>query len=194
MKDGSNSCFKTSIGGQALIEGIMMRNPSAAREKTSMAVRKPDGEIHLEVWENDKQNGWYRRTPFVRGIFNFISMLMVGYKALMRSAEISGLEDDEEEPSAFEKFLRDKLGDSFSTLVGALTLILGLALAIGLFMVLPSSISMLVSRFFSSQVLLTLVEGVIKIAIYVCYLALISNMKEIRRTFEYHGAEHKTIF
>ncbi|TCL44616.1 MULTISPECIES: DUF1385 domain-containing protein [Oscillospiraceae] len=187
------SCFRTSIGGQAVIEGVMMRNDSATTgiDKFSLAVRKSDGEIELEVWENSKPKRWYRRTPFVRGIFNFISMLRVGYKTLMRSADLAGFE---EEPSAFEKRLQEKLGDKFSTLFNAVVLVLGLLLAVGLFMVLPASVSYLLKGVIHSTMLLTILEGVLKIAIFICYLAAVSHMQEIKRVFQYHGAEHKTIF
>lgn len=176
-----------------MIEGVMMRNDSASTDidKFSLAVRKSDGEIELEVWENNKPKRWYRRTPFVRGIFNFISMLKVGYKTLMRSADLAGFE---EEPSAFEKRLQEKLGDKFSTLFNAVVLVLGLLLAVGLFMVLPASVSYLLKGVIHSTMLLTILEGVLKIAIFVCYLAAVSHMQEIKRVFQYHGAEHKTIF
>ncbi|PWM35700.1 MAG: DUF1385 domain-containing protein [Clostridiales bacterium] len=171
----------------------MMRNDSATTgiDKFSLAVRKSDGEIELEVWENSKPKRWYRRTPFVRGIFNFISMLRVGYKTLMRSADLAGFE---EEPSAFEKRLQEKLGDKFSTLFNAVVLVLGLLLAVGLFMVLPASVSYLLKGVIHSTMLLTILEGVLKIAIFICYLAAVSHMQEIKRVFQYHGAEHKTIF
>ena len=176
-----------------MIEGVMMRNDSATTgiDKFSLAVRKSDGEIELEVWENSKPKRWYRRTPFVRGIFNFISMLRVGYKTLMRSADLAGFE---EEPSAFEKRLQEKLGDQFSTLFNAVVLVLGLLLAVGLFMVLPASVSYLLKGVIHSTMLLTILEGVLKIAIFICYLAAVSHMQEIKRVFQYHGAEHKTIF
>ncbi len=171
----------------------MMRNDSATTgiDKFSLAVRKSDGEIELEVWDNSKPKRWYRRTPFVRGIFNFISMLRVGYKTLMRSADLAGFE---EEPSAFEKRLQEKLGDKFSTLFNAVVLVLGLLLAVGLFMVLPASVSYLLKGVIHSTMLLTILEGVLKIAIFICYLAAVSHMQEIKRVFQYHGAEHKTIF
>ncbi len=171
----------------------MMRNDSATTgiDKFSLAVRKSDGEIELEVWENSEPKRWYRRTPFVRGIFNFISMLRVGYKTLMRSADLAGFE---EEPSAFEKRLQEKLGDKFSTLFNAVVLVLGLLLAVGLFMVLPASVSYLLKGVIHSTMLLTILEGVLKIAIFICYLAAVSHMQEIKRVFQYHGAEHKTIF
>lgn len=189
-------CFKTSIGGQALIEGVMMRNDSPASpvHKCALAVRKPDGEIAVEVWDSNTSHSWYRRVPFVRGIFNFVNMLIVGYKTLMRSAELAGLEDEDEEPSAFELKLREKLGDKFSTLFNAVVMILGFGLAIGLFLILPSAVSSFLTSFIASQAILTVIEGVIKIVIFVLYLILISHMQEIHRVFEYHGAEHKTIF
>ena len=147
-----------------MIVGVMMRNDSATTgiDKFSLAVRKSDGEIELEVWENSKPKRWYRRTPFVRGIFNFISMLRVGYKTLMRSADLAGFE---EEPSAFEKRLQEKLGDKFSTLFNAVVLVLGLLLAVGLFMVLPASVSYLLKGVIHSTMLLTILEGVLKICL-----------------------------
>lgn len=187
------NCY-TSIGGQAIIEGVMMRNDFYGENisRIGMAVRRPDGEIELEFTESPRTKKWYRTTPFVRGIFNFISMLQVGYKTLMRSADIAGFE--EEEPTGFEKKLRDTLGDNFSAVFGAVALILGLILAVGLFTALPASLSFLFGSAISSPFMLTLLEGVMKIVIFVAYLALISKMKDIRRVFEYHGAEHKTIF
>lgn len=189
-----NTAFKTSIGGQALIEGVMMRNDSSAVriDKCAMAVRKPDGEIALETWESKKPKRWYRRAPFVRGIFNFINMLIVGYRTLMRSAELAGFEDEEE--SAFEKKLREKLGDKFTSVFNGVVMILGVLLAVGLFVLLPSAISYLLGGWIHTPLALTVVEGIVKIVIFIAYLALVSRMQEIHRVFEYHGAEHKTIF
>lgn len=188
--------FKTSIGGQAVIEGVMMRNdsPQARIGKSSLAVRKPNGEIELEVWETPNTAQWYRRIPFVRGIFNFIHMLIVGYKTLMRSAELSGLEDEDEEPSAFEKKLMSFLGDKFMAVFGSVVMILGVVLALALFMFLPAALSFLIGRVVPISWMLTVIEGIMKIVVFVAYLALVSRMKEIKRVFEYHGAEHKTIF
>ncbi len=193
MKE-KNTTFKTSIGGQALIEGVMMRNDSSsvAIDKCAMAVRKPDGEIELEVWESQKPKRWYRRTPFVRGIFNFINMLIIGYKTLMRSAELAGFEDEEE--SAFEKKLREKLGKNFTAFFNGIVMVLGVVLAVGLFMLLPAAIGYLLGGAIHTRLALTAVEGVTKIIIFILYLALVSRMQEIHRVFQYHGAEHKTIF
>jgi uncharacterized protein YqhQ len=183
--------FKTSIGGQALIEGVMMRGP----EKSAMAVRVPDSSVTTEIWVNPaSMKKWYRKAPFIRGAFNMVDSMITGYKCLMRSANLVGMED--EEPSKFEKWLANKLGKSLSAVVAAVALVLGAGLAIGLFMILPTFLVSLPGRFSAitfSPALRALLEGVLKIAIFVIYLALVSRMREIRRVFEYHGAEHKTI-
>lgn len=180
--------FKTSIGGQALIEGVMMRGP----ETTAMAVRKPDNDIHVEQWDTGTQK-WYSKIPFVRGIFNMITSLVLGYKTLMRSAEIAGFEDEDDEPSKFEIWLSEKLGANIMTVVAVVAVILGAGLAMLLFVVLPTSIAGFVNRLYPSAMLRSFLEGVIKIGIFIGYLALVSQMEDIRRVFQYHGAEHKTI-
>ena len=180
--------MKSKIGGQALIEGIMMRG----LDQVSMAVRKPDGSIHQERWQASDlvHPKWYRRFPLVRGSVNMVESLIVGYKCLMKSAELSG---GEEQLSPFEQKLIKKFGGKFYHFIGVLTSVLGVALALILFLYLP----MLAVKGLSLLVPLggfqTLIEGVIKIAIFVGYLALVGRMKEIRTTFSYHGAEHKTI-
>lgn len=174
----------------------MMRNDSirAGRDKFALAVRNPQGEIVLEEWENEHPTMWYRKTPFIRGIFNFISMMITGYKTLMRSADLAGLEEDEEEPGPIETKLRALMGDNFSKLFGGAVMILGLMLAVGLFMALPAGISFFIGKVVTHPFLLTAIEGLIKILIFVAYLALVSRLKDIQRLFQYHGAEHKTIF
>lgn len=181
--------FKTSIGGQALIEGIMMRGP----DKSAMAVRLPDGTIDVESWDLPATSkAWYRKTPFVRGVFNMLDSLIFGYKCLMKSAAKAGL-DDEEQPSKFETWIAGKLGKSVNSVVAVLAVVLGGALAIGLFMVLPAFLVGLVSEKLASPVVKSLLEGLLKIVLFILYLALVSCMGDIRRVFEYHGAEHKTI-
>ena len=179
--------FKTSIGGQAVIEGVMMRGP----EESALAVRKPDGEIYLETWENTSPSAWYRKAPFVRGVFNMISSLLQGYKCLMKSAEIAGFED--EEPTKFERWLADKFGKSIMSVVSVAALVLGAGMAIGLFTILPSFLVGLIKNLLPSDMVRTIIEGILKIFIFLGYLALVSRMPDIRRVFEYHGAEHKTI-
>ena len=181
------NCHKTSIGGSALIEGVMMKGP----EITAMAIRKPDGEIVLESWNNEGSRPWYKKTPLVRGMFNFFDSMKSSYKCLMRSAQIAGLE--EEEPSKFELWLMNKLGDKFGAALGFVAMILGMLIAVAMFMILPTLIIGLLRPVISSGWMLSLIEATIKILIFVLYIFFISRMEEIRRVFQYHGAEHKTI-
>ena len=127
--------FKTSIGGQAIIEGVMMKGP----KKTVMSVRKPDGSIVQEGWDNPPRR-WYQKVPLVRGIASFILSLTDGYKCLMRSAELAtdGIED--ENPSKFDKWLEEKFGDKLVKAVGYISMVLGLCIAALLFMYLPAQI------------------------------------------------------
>lgn len=197
-------CKKTKIGGQALIEGIMMKGVS----KGAMAVRMKDKSIDVEEWDI-KPAKWYNKAPFIRGSINFVSSLSEGYKCMMRSAEKSGMLDEEEneEPSKFEKWLDDKLGDKLTGVIMAIAMVIGVALAILLFAVVPTAL------FDWIETLMPLVpdaatselrpmdismwqstfEGVMRMILFIGYMALVSKMKDIRRTYEYHGAEHKTI-
>ena len=211
---------KTSIGGQALIEGIMMRGP----ERTAMAVRNTDGEIVLEKWDNQKpKHSKIYKIPFVRGVFNFVASMKIGYKCLMRSAEIAGLEEetpkDKKKKKADEEQITDitadiaentqeseesekKGSDSFlMTTIMVIATVLGVVLSVFLFIMLPSYIyKWLIAPIVTVEdaALVSLIksafEGILKIAVLVAYMALVSLMKDIRRTFQYHGAEHKTIF
>lgn len=160
-------------------------------DTSALAVRKPDGEIFIETWTNEGTRPWYKKTPIVRGMFNFFDSMKSSYKCLMRSAEIAGVED--EDPSKFEKWLMERLGDKFATSIGFIAMMLGMLLAVGLFMILPTYIIGLARPYITSGWLLSLVEAITKIGIFILYIFAISRMDEIRRTFEYHGAEHKTI-
>ncbi len=245
---------KTSIGGQALLEGIMMRGP----KMSAMAVRNPEGEIVLEKWATStKKTPRILKLPIIRGVYGFISSMKAGYKALMRSAEISGLDELEEEmarekaekkkakqlkkngisqeatemaedtteavvadeendapdvandntaelneaePTEEKKEKKEKKESSALTnAVMIIATVLGVVLAVGLFIMLPTFIyDLLPIPTFQSKALNSLIksafEGVLKIAMLVAYMALVSRMKDIKRTFQYHGAEHKTIF
>jgi len=204
---------KTSIGGQALIEGIMMRGP----KKSAMAVRNPEGEIVLEVWETQtKKSAKITRLPIIRGVFGFINSMKAGYKALMRSAEIAGLEDEPkkevvsdeptegtETPKQVEKKPESKKESVLMSVVMVIASILGIALAVGLFIMLPTFLYTWCVEWFpflepNDAALASLVksafEGILKIVVLVLYMLLVTLMKDIRRTFQYHGAEHKTIF
>ena len=197
MKKSSSCNIKTSIGGQALIEGVMMRGPKV----TAMAVRNPDGEIVLEKSENQvKKKNKFFTLPVIRGVFNFIESMKMGYKCLMRSAEIAGLEEIEKQESekATEEGKKDNSG-AWMNVMMIIASVLGVVLAIFLFVALPSFLYSLLSKvsdFFSpdNRYLRSAFEGVLKIVILVAYMSAISLMKDIRRTFMYHGAEHKTIF
>lgn len=179
---------KTSIGGQALIEGIMMRGPVL----TSMATRMPDGSIEVETWNTHKgsKTPWTRRAPFIRGIFNMVDSMVVGYHCLMKSAEKAGVE---EEPTKFDKWLEKKLGHNMMKVLGGFAAVLGVALAAVLFIFIPTGLSSLLKPLIGTGVGLSLIEGLIKVIILVGYMWLCSRMKEIHRVFEYHGAEHKSI-
>ncbi len=186
---------RTTIGGQALIEGIMMKGP----KKTAMAVRTKEGEIVIEEKDN-KERKWYNKAPFIRGSINFVSQLADGYHYLSRSAELSGMadEDGEEEMSKFEKWLDDKLGDKLMGVVMTIAMVLGIAMAIVLFVFVPTWLFMLLQYIVGEGTDLSpfqsLFEGILKIIIFVTYMWIVSKTEAIRRTYEYHGAEHKTIF
>lgn len=197
MKNSNSSTsgtekFKSKIGGQAVIEGVMMRGI----DKASMANRLPGGEIDLEVWDikGGSTAPWYRKVPFVRGIFNFVISMIDGYKCLMRSADKQMTEEDEEEPSRFEKWLDEKLGDKLMPVVSVISMVIGVGLAVVLFMMLPSWVSKGIEHFVEMPVIVkNVIEGLMKIAIFIGYTALTALMKDMRRMYEYHGAEHKTI-
>lgn len=184
--------FKSKIGGQAVIEGVMMRGIDIA----SMANRLPGGEIDLETWpiRGGKNLPWYRKVPFLRGVFSFGISLIDGYKCLMRSADKQMTEEDEEEPTKFEKWLTEKLGDKLMPIISGISVVLGLGLAILLFMMLPTLILKFIGLFVELPTIAkNAIEGFIKIAIFVGYTALTGLMEDMHRLYEYHGAEHKTI-
>lgn len=183
----SKSCYRTSIGGQAVIEGVMMRNPVG---KTAMAVRQQDKNIVLEDIPVSSSKTWYKTTPFIRGIFNFIDMMQLGYRCLMRATELAGIE---EETSEFEKKMKEKLGKHFDTLFQGTVLLFSMLLVVGLFVFLPTYSVSLLKPYITNTFLLTVIEGCLKIAILLLYLSAISLMEDMKRVFKYHGAEHKTI-
>lgn len=186
----------TSIGGQALIEGIMMRGPL----KTAMAVRSPEGEIVVEDVEckSVSQRPSIFKLPLLRGIYGFIDSMALGSKTLMRSAELAGEADDEEELTPFEQKLNDIFGEKLFNIIMTIAMVLGFGLAILLFFVAPSAIysglAMLLPALKGNILLRSIFEGVFKIVMFILYIFLCTRMKEMHRVFEYHGAEHKTIF
>ena len=181
--------FKTMIGGQALIEGIMMRGP----EKDAIVIRSADG---LKVEINDRKlsaPGSFKTWPFFRGVFNFFDAQVTGVKALMRSVDLAP-EEYQEEPSKFDLWLEQKLGnEKFQQAIIGIAVALGLGMSIGLFFLLPMIIGGFFDTFIDSTVLLNLVEGIVRMVIFMGYMLLVSRMEEMKRVFSYHGAEHKTI-
>ena len=189
-KQTNSKTIKTSIGGQAVIEGVMMRGPKL----TALSVRMPDQSISTEVWDTPSSNKWYKKTPFIRGVFNFVESMTDGYKSLMKAAEKAGLDEEAEEPSKFEQKLRQLLGDKFMPFLQGCILLFSLAMALFFFAFLPTTLVGFFKDYISHPLALSALEGLTKIAILILYLALISNMNDIKRVFMYHGAEHKTIF
>lgn len=178
------------IGGQALIEGIMMRGP----EKDAVVVRTKEG---LTVEVKDRKLPGERsplKWPLIRGVYSFFNSNVTGVKAIMRSADLSPEEGEEETASKFDQWLERKLGNEKfqKTLVG-FAVFLGLCMSIGLFFVLPMVIGSFFYDFVESNVLVNLIEGFIRMLIFVLYMYLVSKMGEMKRLFSYHGAEHKTI-
>ena len=182
--------FRTSVGGQALMEGVMMRGP----KRLCCAVRRPDGGIETDIKELPPKK-WYEKVPFVRGVFAMIGSMITGYRCLMYSADIAMQDSEDSEPeSKLDKWLDEHLGEKFQNALTVCAALMGGVVAILLFSVTPTGVVGFVSRFVPlgrwGRVAL---EAVLKMAIFLAYLALCSRMKEIHRLFEYHGAEHKTI-
>jgi uncharacterized protein YqhQ len=187
--------FKTMCGGQALIEGIMMRGP----KKQSIVVRRPDGGLEIKVEELKFIKDRYPvlALPLIRGVVTFVASMVNGVKALMFSADFYPEEEGgaPEEPSKFEQWLEKTLGsEKLMKLIVALAAFLGIAFSIGLFFLLPTLLGTVVTLVTDSMLVRNLAENLLKIVIFVGYLALCSRMKDMRRVFSYHGAEHKTIF
>ena len=190
--ENCNSCeqFKTMIGGQALIEGIMMRGP----EKDAIVCRTGDG-LDLQVTQRKlPKEGSPLRWPLIRGVVNFFDAQFTGVKAILRSADLNPDEEWSEEPSKLDLWLEKKLGsEKFQQILIYGAAVLGMLLSIGLFFLLP----MIVAGFFDgivrSVVGINLIEGLVRMVIFMAYMILISRMSEMKRLFAYHGAEHKTI-
>ncbi len=184
---------KTSIGGQAVIEGVMMKGP----EKIATSVRKPDGEIESEIKEcGSLRKNKILKLPIIRGCVNFFDSMIIGVQSLMYSAKFFDVDEEgnEEEPSRFEKWLEEKLGsEKMMNAVIYFSVIVSLFFSVGLFILLPGAIGEIVRKFVDNNYVVTLSEGVIRISVFILYLALVSQMKDIKRVFMYHGAEHKSI-
>ncbi|MBE7719259.1 DUF1385 domain-containing protein [Lacrimispora indolis] len=181
----------SGIGGQAVIEGVMMKNG----DEYATAVRKPDGtiEVKKDTYVSMGERVKLFSLPFVRGIFSFVDSMVLGMKSLTFSA--SFFEDDEEvsEPSRFEKMLERMFGEKTEKALMSMVMVFSVVMAILIFMVLPMFLANIFHQFIKSQTLMAILEGVIRIGIFIAYIGLVSRMEDIRRTFMYHGAEHKCI-
>lgn len=180
----------SGIGGQAVLEGIMMKNKS----QYSVAVRKPDGEIevHTSVHEGIAKGHAFAKIPLIRGVVNFIDSLVLGMETLTYSASFYE-EEEEGEPGKFEAFLLKVFGEKAEKVVMGCTVAFSVVMAVAIFMILPYFISGFFRDYIVSNTLLAIVEGAIRLGLFVLYVILISSMKDIRRVYMYHGAEHKCI-
>lgn len=178
----------SGIGGQAVIEGIMMKN----KDMYSVAVRKPDGEIevHLGTYRSIMKNKMLRETPLVRGVVNFIDSLILGMRTLTFSASFY---EEEDEPSKAEEALDKLFRGNAEKVVTGLTVAFSVVMALGIFMILPFFLTNFLRNYIVSNTLLAIIEGIVRVGIFVLYVFLISRMKDIQRVFMYHGAEHKCI-
>lgn len=180
----------SGIGGQAVLEGIMMKN----QDRYSVAVRKPNGkiEIKLEEYAGKAAGSKWKQLPFIRGIFNFADSLILGMKCLNYSASFYE-EEEEDADTVLDKAGEKLFGEKAEDVMMGGTVVLSLIIAIALFMVLPYGLARLLSRVVANETLLALFEGIIRLIIFLLYVTLISLMKDIRRLYQYHGAEHKCI-
>jgi uncharacterized protein YqhQ len=185
---------KTSIGGSALIEGLMMIGPESA----AIAIRKPDGEIIVDLKALPRKD-IFTKIPVVRGVVNFFRQIVLVMKALMYSADFVDTEDTEatqSEPSKLDKFLDRILGNKMKEVAIYISVILSIAFSIGLFILLPNLLASFVGfnkKVRSGIIFYNLFEGLLRVTLFFCYIFLSSKMKDIKRVWEYHGAEHKTI-
>ncbi|MGL4790616.1 MAG: DUF1385 domain-containing protein [Anaerotignaceae bacterium] len=184
--------FTTKIGGQAVIEGVMMRG----KKTYALAVRTPEGELTVEKKAVDNvfsRTGLFK-LPIFRGIAAFVESMIMGVKIIMRSAQLAGLEEEiEEEPGKFEKWLTEKCGDKLADYMIYFSVFLSVIFSVAVFFMLPVFIGGAFKNYLPGMWALSIVEGLARIGIFLIYILLISKMKEIQRVFQYHGAEHKTI-
>ena len=182
---------KCTVGGQAVMEGVMMKSPTGI----AMAVREPDGNIALDYrpFASKAQKGTFWGWPIVRGVVAFVESITLGMRTLTKSAEMCG-ESLDEEPSRFEKWLSEKLGKSVENVVMGLAVVLAVVLAVGLFFLLPQLISSAIfSKIAATSLAKSLTEGFVRLLIFIGYILFCASVKDVRRIFMYHGAEHKTI-
>lgn len=186
----NRKCSRSSgIGGQAVLEGIMMKN----KDDYAVAIRLPDGEIEVEVdvYHGVMHESRLKKVPFIRGIFNFIDSMVLGMRTITYSA--SFYEDQDAEETKMDKALNKMFGGRAESILMGVTTVFSIALAVGIFILLPYFLSSLLTQYIRNASLLAIVEGIIRIAIFLLYVTGISLMKDIHRLYQYHGAEHKCI-
>lgn len=190
-QEGEGRMKSSGIGGQAVLEGIMMKN----HDDYAVAVRSANHEIVTEKRQYKSLASKWRlfRLPFIRGIFSFIDSMILGMKTLSFSANIYAQEEEPEEPSRLEAWLTEKMGEKFEKIVMGLTMAISIVLAVAIFMMLPAVLSSFLKPVLPSLFWQSVLEGFIRVAIFMGYISLISLMKDIRRVYMYHGAEHKCI-
>ena len=190
MKKKKTKCY-SGIGGQAVLEGVMMKN----KDRYAVAVRKTDGQIEVmaEDYEGIRGAKKVAEIPFLRGVFNFVDSLVLGMKTLTWSAGFFEEEEGGKEESETDKKIEKAVGDSGEKLVMGATVVFSIVMAVAIFIVLPYFLSLLLSSYVRNASLLAIFEGILRILIFVGYVAAISAMKDIQRVFMYHGAEHKCI-
>lgn len=181
---------RTYVGGQAVIEGVMMKH----EDEYAIAVRKPNHEIEVKVekYESFSDRHSFAKLPIIRGVVNFVESMIVGMKTLTYSASFYE-EEEEQEPSGFYQWLEEKTNGKGEDLIMGATVCISVLLAVAIFMVLPYLLTGFLTNYIKSNFIVTLLEGIVRIAIFLAYILLISQMKDIQRVFMYHGAEHKTI-
>ncbi len=184
-----------AVGGQALMEGIMMKGPKG----TAMSLRLPDGTIETQMKDFVSIRKKYKffNIPIIRGVVSFVESMIFGYNLLMESAEKTSFDMEEEAESKLDKWISDHFGPKMMAVIGAISAVLGIGLAFVLFMWLPSFVFDLVNDKLLGEALTgwrAVFEGIIRVIIFVVYMAIVARMKEIHRVYMYHGAEHKTIF
>lgn len=182
-------CY-SGIGGQAVLEGIMMRNG----DKSAVAVRKSDGSISVEMMDGQRTipKNKFTNLPFVRGVVNFIDSMMIGMKCINYSADL-GLEGIEEEPGRFERWLNRHFGSKVNDIILSITMIIAVVFSVGLFIVLPYAISAVMGIWIYDKFVLSIAEAVMRFVIFIGYVVVIGQLDDIKRLYMYHGAEHKCI-
>lgn len=194
QKTDSPLCPRADIGGQAVLDGVMMKSPDAI----AVAVRRPNGDIVVkrETYESPAKKHKWMGLPFIRGSVNMVQMLGIGMRVLDDSMKMSGDDAAQEQPSKFDQWLADKLGKNVDKVVMGMAVVLAVALSIGLFVLLPNLVIMLFPREASGGTLLikNLVSGLVRILILIAYILLVGQVPDMRRTFQYHGSEHKTVY